>query len=216
MNVNGLESFWKYAWIICLSLLAVIRIYYRWKSQTLFLKGSKYTENIAANLFRWFLILLMAFSLLAQWYLLDYFPWLVLPVGMFPRWIGLLISLTALTLLWRAHQTLGKSFNMDIEKSGQAQLVRSGPYRWVRHPIYLAYFLFFFGGLLVSGNWLFFLSTESVIVYLMTIRCQKEESYLTSVYGEDYRVYMNTTGRFIPNVKPIWQSLRRGIIRIFG
>lgn len=79
------------------------------------------------------------------------------------------------------------------------KLVTSGPYRYVRHPSYLAYFLMFFG--------LFFLLLNLVaLVPLLAIPgyvslTTYEEELLIRRFGSKYVDYQNRTGRFIPKIK---------------
>jgi len=79
------------------------------------------------------------------------------------------------------------------------KLVTWGPYRYVRHPSYLGYFIMFFG--------LFFLWPTSFTLlpiiaipgyYLVTVQ---EERLLTQRFGDEYLEYKKKTGRFIPRIK---------------
>jgi protein-S-isoprenylcysteine O-methyltransferase Ste14 len=77
-------------------------------------------------------------------YLLDYPDWLC--------WLGVVLLAVGITLLGLAHYHLGKSFNSLVVTKEQHQLVTSGPYRWIRHPICTAYLINYVGGGLLASN----------------------------------------------------------------
>jgi len=79
------------------------------------------------------------------------------------------------------------------------KLVTWGPYRFVRHPSYLAYFLMF-PGLLLS--WLNLLAVPSLIAvpgYYYVVG--NEEKILVERFGDEYRSYQEKTGRFFPRLR---------------
>jgi len=98
-----------------------------------------------------------------------------------------------------SHLTLGRFWSGDLETKTDHELVDTGPYRWVRHPLYSSYFLLALGLLALSGNWLV---GTSMLVYFLTvaIRTPLEEAMLVSRLGERYVAYQGRTGRFFPRV----------------
>ena len=79
------------------------------------------------------------------------------------------------------------------------KLVTGGPYRYVRHPSYLGYFLMFIGlFLLWPGVFTFFPLLAIPGYYRVTF---EEERLLTLHFGEKYREYQQKTGRFIPKLR---------------
>jgi protein-S-isoprenylcysteine O-methyltransferase Ste14 len=78
------------------------------------------------------------------------------------------------------------------------KLVTCGPYRYVRHPSYLAYFLMFISMPLLWHNLLAFLPIAGIPgYYVVTIR---EEELLTRRFGNEYTEYQKRTGRFLPKL----------------
>ena len=79
-------------------------------------------------------------------------------------------------------------------------LVDWGPYRYVRHPSYLGYFLMFIGFLLLSQSMLALISFIAIPGYALITR--REEELLVSKFGERYVRYQKSVGRFIPKFSP--------------
>jgi protein-S-isoprenylcysteine O-methyltransferase Ste14 len=79
-------------------------------------------------------------------------------------------------------------------------LVTTGPYRWVRHPFYVAFALAVLANSLVTANWFLFV-TGGVVFVLLVVRTRKEEHRLIERFGDEYRAYMRRTGRFFPLLK---------------
>jgi protein-S-isoprenylcysteine O-methyltransferase Ste14 len=77
-------------------------------------------------------------------------------------------------------------------------LVRSGPYQWVRNPMYLALFLMIGGeALLFHSLWLFgYVLLLAVAVHLFVVFV--EEPRLTRRFGESYQSYLRTVPRWLP------------------
>jgi protein-S-isoprenylcysteine O-methyltransferase Ste14 len=80
------------------------------------------------------------------------------------------------------------------------RLCTSGPYRFVRHPMYAGgVVLGFLGISLMLNSWIILLSP--VLQYLVTsILVRKEEAIMAAVFGEDYRRYAARTGRLFPRL----------------
>ena len=72
-----------------------------------------------------------------------------------------------------------------------------GPYRWVRHPFYDSAALCMLANSLATANWFLFL-TGALALLLLVVRTRKEEENLLNRFGDDYRAYMESTGRFLP------------------
>lgn len=123
--------------------------------------------------------------------------WASMPLPVAVRWLGVGIGATAAVLLTWTFRRLGKNITDTVVTRRDHTLVLQGPYRWVRHPFYGAVTLFLLGLSLVASNW-FLLLTGAVVVTLLVIRTRREEDHLLRRFGDDYRQYMNRTGRFLP------------------
>jgi protein-S-isoprenylcysteine O-methyltransferase Ste14 len=87
-------------------------------------------------------------------------------------------------------------------------LVTWGPYRHVRHPSYLAYFLMFIGLLLVWPSWLSLIPLVAIPAYFSVTF--QEEKLLERRFGEEYSEYQSKTGRFVPGLKVHDEKVRNG------
>jgi len=93
------------------------------------------------------------------------------------------------------HNRLG-NFAVYPEPLDRAALVTSGPYRWVRHPMYLAVLLFMLGIAMYNGGLLNQLSLGLLLIAVLG-KMRKEERYLHTRFG-DYGDYCANCKRLIP------------------
>ena len=115
------------------------------------------------------------------------------------RWVGVVIGITGGLLLVVTFRTLGKNLTDTVVTRAEHTLVTRGPYRWVRHPFYLATALAVVANSLVTANW-FLALTGGISFGLLVLRTRIEEEKLIERFGEDYKEYMKRTGRFLPRL----------------
>ena len=98
--------------------------------------------------------------------------------------------------IW-ARINLGRNWSGYVTyKEGQT-LVTTGPYRYVRHPIYTSMILMFIGTILYYGSpfvSIFF----AILAITFLLRIGKEEEIMIQLFGERYKEYMKRTKRLIP------------------
>jgi protein-S-isoprenylcysteine O-methyltransferase Ste14 len=82
----------------------------------------------------------------------------------------------------------------------KSQLCTSGPFRFVRHPIYAGgLWLAGLGAVLTLNSWI--LLVWPLLVYpIWSILVRKEEKMMTAVFGAEYDKYASSTGRFLPRL----------------
>lgn len=80
------------------------------------------------------------------------------------------------------------------------ELITSGPYALVRHPLYASLIWTFLGGALIYSNALALFMTLAVFVPMMYVRARKEEALLTQSFAEKYTTYRDHTGMFLPRL----------------
>jgi len=114
------------------------------------------------------------------------------------RWVGLgLIVLGIGFALWSI-ATLGRHYDLELEIHRDHELVRNGPYRFVRHPIYTGLGLHFAGACLATGNLLLFAGTLLVTYPALYLRARTEERLLRERFGAAYEAYARKVGMLVP------------------
>ncbi len=126
--------------------------------------------------------------------------WSSVGLPLWLRWLGVPLGVMAATLLIVTFRTLGTNITDTVVTRARHTLVTDGPYRWVRHPFYVAFAMAMAADSLVTANWFLALS-GAVAVALITIRTRTEEQKLIERFGDEYRHYMERTGRFLPRLK---------------
>lgn len=116
------------------------------------------------------------------------------------RWSGVALGVTAAALLIWVFRSLDTNLTDTVVTRAAHTLVTSGPYRWVRHPFYVATALALTADSLVTANW-FLAVTGALVVGLLVLRTRTEEEKLLERFGDDYRTYMDRTGRFLPGLR---------------
>jgi protein-S-isoprenylcysteine O-methyltransferase len=115
-------------------------------------------------------------------------------------WIGMALMLAGLLFRWWAIRVLAQYFTVDVAIRPDHQLVRSGPYRGLRHPSYTGALLTFYGFALALGNaWsLLVVMVPVTLVFLWRIRI--EERVLHEAFPGQYAAYARETKRLVPLV----------------
>ncbi len=125
--------------------------------------------------------------------------WASVPLPVWLRWVGVAIGVVAAgSLLWTL-RSLGKNLTDTVVTRREHTLVRSGPYRWVRHPFYGSVALAMLANSLAAANAFLFV-TGALLVVLLVVRTRTEEAKLVERFGDSYRRYMEETGRFLPRI----------------
>jgi protein-S-isoprenylcysteine O-methyltransferase Ste14 len=117
------------------------------------------------------------------------------------RALGIPLSVAGLAGLTWAFRHLGHNLTASTGTGEDHTMVTTGPYRWVRHPMYSAWAVLILGYCLIAANWCiasFFLAALAVVVH----RTPAEEAALAARFGDAYLDYTKETGRFIPRQIP--------------
>jgi protein-S-isoprenylcysteine O-methyltransferase Ste14 len=134
-------------------------------------------------------------------YLLNpaWMDWSKLNLPEIVRWLGVGAGTICIGLLYWLFSSIGSGITPVSATRKEHKLVTSGIYRWVRHPLYtVGAFLFVSFGLM-ADNW-FIILLGALAFTVMAIRTPKEEANLIEKFGDEYREYMERTGRFLPKL----------------
>ncbi len=134
--------------------------------------------------------------------------WQPLPVTLESPWRmvavvgGELILVGGLCLYAWGMITLGKMFAGSTSLGAQLfvghRLVTSGPFRFVRHPMYLGIMIAPFGGLLLFHNWTMLLVSLGFL--FLPRRAAREEQALAAEFGEEWQAYAREVPAFLPRL----------------
>jgi protein-S-isoprenylcysteine O-methyltransferase Ste14 len=176
--------------------LVPIALYYRLKSFT----GERLSRRDEG------LLILVGLRLAGLAVMVGALAFVINPVGMkwaavklpdWSRWIGLPLGLAAVAWSFWMLRTLGPNLTDTVNVRAKATLVTGGPYRWVRHPMYLGVAFLMLAISLITAN-AFVALAGSAVEALLLLRTRTEEAKLVQRFGDAYREYARRTGRFVP------------------
>jgi protein-S-isoprenylcysteine O-methyltransferase Ste14 len=126
--------------------------------------------------------------------------WLNSPV-MWKVALSVLLQALAVLLSWTGSQALGRHLRLDAALRTDHQLVKTGPYRWIRHPIYASMFCMLVGdGLMVASAIL--LAIAAVVFVIGTeIRVRAEDKLLAERFGTEFAAYRQMVKAYIPMIR---------------
>ena len=122
-----------------------------------------------------------------------------LPASFVSMAAGIVVELLGLFLAIWARRALGRNWSGEISIKVEHELIRSGPYQWLRHPIYTGLLAMYVGGALITGEWLAVVGMAmAVLAYWRKIRL--EEANLKVAFGAEYDSYRGDTWALIPGL----------------
>jgi protein-S-isoprenylcysteine O-methyltransferase Ste14 len=104
----------------------------------------------------------------------------------------------ALWLFYVSHRGLGKNWSISLVIRKEHQLVTTGVYRLVRHPMYSSFFLLAVAQALLLPNWFAGAAGLAGVGLMYVARVRQEEQMMLERFGADYRGYMARTKRLVP------------------
>ena len=115
---------------------------------------------------------------------------------------SVLFLVGASVLAWTSTRALGRFWRLEAGLDADHKLVRSGPYRVIRHPIYTSMFCMLFGtGLLLATPLLLLLPSILLMATGTEIRVRIEDSLLASRFGEQFLEYQRRVPAYIPFIR---------------
>jgi protein-S-isoprenylcysteine O-methyltransferase Ste14 len=116
------------------------------------------------------------------------------------RVVGLAVGLAGAVLLVWASVLLGRLLIHEAAVREDHALIESGPYRFVRHPVYAGYLALLLGSGVASLNVCLLLLWPVSLLGIL-IQAASEEQLLTAKFGQDYERYVRRTGRLVPRFR---------------
>ncbi len=130
----------------------------------------------------------------------NWLAWAGLSLPLWLKWTGVVLAILGFALLQWAQVTLANSWSDTPRMMKEQTLITSGPYRFIRHPIYTAFLLILGSTVFISSNWLIGLCWAGMTILEIMSRISFEESLMLEYFGEQYREYMKKTGRLFPKL----------------
>ena len=130
----------------------------------------------------------------------NWMAWSKIGLPDWVRWLGVGVGVLCVAMIYWLFSSIGNSISPTSATRKQHALVTSGPYRWVRHPLYTVGSSLFVAFGMMADNW--FIAALGVLAFIaMASRTPKEEANLIEKFGDEYREYMKHTGRYLPKLK---------------
>jgi protein-S-isoprenylcysteine O-methyltransferase Ste14 len=126
----------------------------------------------------------------------EYFDYAV-PIPL--RWVGAGLMLTGNILFIAAHTALGKQWSAELEIQPGHNLIDTGIYRYIRHPMYTGFIIFGIGLILLSAN-LYSCAYLPVVAVMIALRLPAEEDMLLEEFGDVYKEYKSHTSALFPGI----------------
>ena len=127
----------------------------------------------------------------------QWMAWSKIGLPEWVRWLGVGSGLLCVVLIYWLFSSIGSGITATSATRAEHKLVTSGPYRWVRHPLYTVGSSLFISFGFIADTW--FIPVLGILAFIgMAARTPKEEANLIEKFGNEYREYMKHTGRFLP------------------
>ncbi|MGC2232882.1 MAG: isoprenylcysteine carboxylmethyltransferase family protein, partial [Candidatus Acidiferrum sp.] len=127
-------------------------------------------------------------------------PWLYVqlwPQGYWPFWLGAALTVAGLLFAVWAREHLGRNWSRSVTIKQGHELITTGPYAVVRHPIYTGILTGFLGMAIAISQVRGFLAF--VLVFLaLWLKLRMEEKWMHSQFGETYAAYARQTYALVP------------------
>lgn len=182
------KSFFPAVWITFL-------IY--WQVRAFNTKNTQRLEPAISRILRALTFLLAIVLLSTTWIPL---PWLyrpVWPVGFWPFWLGAAITISGLLFAVWAREHLGRNWSRSVTIKQDHELITTGPYGVVRHPIYTGILAGFLGVAIALSE------VRGLVVFVLIFgvfwaKFSMEEQWMRSQFGETYAKYVHRTAALVP------------------
>ena len=139
-----------------------------------------------------------------------YFPLMNILFGYFDKFyieipnIFKIISSVILTadiiLFYLSHKDLADNWSPFLEIKDKQKLIKTGIYKYIRHPMYLSMWIFsIFEGFVLSN---YFIGIFGIVTWanLYFVRVSNEEKMMLDIFGEEYEKYIENSGRLFPKI----------------
>ncbi|HEY5729390.1 MAG TPA: isoprenylcysteine carboxylmethyltransferase family protein [Anaerolineales bacterium] len=125
--------------------------------------------------------------------------WAKLGLPEWARWLGVVLGVFCTFGIYWLFSSIGSGITPTSATRKEHQLSTSGPYRYIRHPLYTFGTTFFISFGLMTDLWIV-MGFGILTFIVMAIRTPREEANLVEKFGDEYQEYMKRTGRYLPKL----------------
>lgn len=117
-----------------------------------------------------------------------------LPLPCWAAWTGIAVGLGGLALRWWAVKLLWAHSVRPAAAGALPRVIGRGPYRIIRHPVYLSNLAIWFGATMASGNLIALITVVVAMLAAYAVRISSEEALLGKLAGSAYEIYRENPG----------------------
>jgi protein-S-isoprenylcysteine O-methyltransferase Ste14 len=196
MLMNISQDVFNWIWIVLFVVIVVVRkIHERKAGERSSLKDTPAIEGTLMMLWGLASGVLPFFYIFSTWLGFANFPYTVSPLfGI----LGAVLFLLSIWLLHRSHVDLGKLWSPTVEPEAKQRLVTDGVFKRIRHPMYSAHMLWGVAQALLLTNYIAGPLALVLMLAVIVLRVPREEQAMIEEFGDEYRKYMQKTGRIFP------------------
>jgi protein-S-isoprenylcysteine O-methyltransferase Ste14 len=122
------------------------------------------------------------------------------PLPAWLRWTGFAVGVITVVFWTWTQIHLDTQWSAQLQLTKNHHLVTTGPYAYIRHPLYMSIFGWCISLTLLTANWIFFVLCVLSFAGLLW-RIPKEEQMMIGAFGDEYKAYMQRAGRFFPRLR---------------
>jgi len=131
----------------------------------------------------------------------GWMTWASLAPPVWVRWVGVVSGLLAVPAGYWVFSSLGRNVSETVLTKTHHEMVTTGPYRWIRHPLYTTGLTLMLAIGLMAANWFILLFGLIALASIRLVVVPLEERELLTKFGAEYREYMRRTGRLLPRMR---------------
>ena len=138
---------------------------------------------------------LVMYSFGAVW--IDVF---LFPMPGLLRWMGFVLGIFTVAFWTWTQITLDTQWSAQLQLTKDHHLITTGPYAYVRHPLYVGVLGWCAALSLLTANWIF-VAVCMLSIAMLVRRVPKEEQMMIESFKDEYITYMQHTGRYFPRLR---------------
>ncbi|MCA0986489.1 methyltransferase family protein [Guptibacillus algicola] len=171
-----------------------------WVGEFVFKRGKENKERTTMERRSFRLILLMTSLTILLTIFFNMYSLFHIEESPLMRSIGILIYGGGILLRYWGIKELGQFFSRDVIVEDDLELVSSGPYRKLRHPLYTGLLLILIGFPIYMGVWIGVIVTALLVLPMLLYRISIEEKMMSKSIGVGYEEWGKSRNRLIPYI----------------